>query len=99
MLDGSTGMADTLDPLASNWELFGHVFGWGFDNDIDLDMGLFDSIDSGPVSSTENLSAAWLLCATPRQGSPVEGVKTLESEQRRDPFGRQHDNPWVCPSP
>lgn len=90
---------DILNPFSSNWDSFGAVFGWGLENDIDFDVGLqnsmFDGNDLGPVSSTEHLSAAWLLCATPRGGSPVEGIK--ENERKRDPFGRNHDNPWVSP--
>lgn len=91
----------------SNWESFDHVFGWGLDNSIDLDMGLphsmFDGSGVGPVSSTDTLSAAWLLCTTPRQGSPVNGVEPMDSpskalkqvKPRPDPFGRNDDNPWV----
>lgn len=90
------GSNDFLNPFSANWDLFGQVFGWGLDNDIDLDLGitnnLFESGNIGPVSSTENLSAAWLLAATPRHGSPVDG----DTEERRDPFGRSHDNPWAC---
>lgn len=89
------GTNDLLNPFSENWDLFGQVFGWGLDTDIDLDLGItnkfFESGNIGPVSSTENLSAAWLLAATPRHGSPVDG----DTEERRDPFGRSHDNPWV----
>jgi hypothetical protein len=94
MISGNT--SDLIDPFSTNWESFGQVFGWGLDMDIDLDIGLqnsvFDTSNFGPGTTTENLSAAWLLAATPRHGSPVgEG----DTEQRRDPFGRAHDNPWV----
>ena len=65
---------------------------------------MFDNSDIGPVSSTDELSAAWLLSMTPRNGSPVgdgKGVAVVESDQRdrEDPFGRKHDNPWVSLMP
>lgn len=57
---------------------------------------MFDNSDIGPVSSTDELSAAWLLSMTPRNGSPVgDGQPNIEIDQRTDPFGRKHDNPWV----
>ncbi|ORY25649.1 fungal-specific transcription factor domain-domain-containing protein [Naematelia encephala] len=89
MISGITG----IDPFAA-WDSFGHVFGWGLETDIDYDVGLqnsmYDYSEIGPVTSTENLSAAWLLAATPRGGSPVDG----DVERKRDPFGRTHDTPW-----
>jgi len=76
--------------------MFGNVFGWDLDTNLDLDLGLqsgmFDGADFGPISSTENLSAAWLL-ASSRPASPKE--EGLNSEKARDPFGREHDTPWV----
>lgn len=97
-----TNTTDIFDPFNPNWDAFGQAFGWGFENDLDLGIGLqnsmFDNSDIGPVSSTDELSAAWLLSMTPRNGSPVgdgKGVPTMESDQRTDPFGRKHDNPWV----
>ena len=96
MLSGEQATNDLFNPFSSNWEFFGQAFGWGLENDIDLDLGItntfFENGQIGPVSSTENLSAAWLLAATPRHGSPADG----NAEERRDPFGRSHDNPWVC---
>jgi len=95
MLSGDPPSNDLFNPFSSNWEFFGQAFGWGLENDIDLDLGItntfFENGQIGPVSSTENLSAAWLLAATPRHGSPADG----NAEERRDPFGRSHDNPWV----
>jgi hypothetical protein len=95
-----TSPEEFLLPFTQNWDTFGHVFDWGLGDDTELDFGLtnslFDTSGMGPVSSTENLSAAWLLAATPRGGSPVDGV---EADQRQDPFGRKHDNPWVGDSP
>lgn len=57
---------------------------------------MFENSESGPISSTENLSAAWLLSITPRGGSPADGKE--QEEMKRDPFGRNHDNPWVSES-
>ncbi|KAI9634952.1 fungal-specific transcription factor domain-containing protein [Dioszegia hungarica] len=89
--------ADLFDPLSTNWPYFSHIFGWGLDSDIDADLGIqpnmFENSESGPISSTENLSAAWLLSITPRGGSPTGEGKEQE-EMKRDPFGRNHDNPW-----
>jgi hypothetical protein len=95
MLSGDQSTNDLFSTLSTNWEFFGQAFGWGLENGIDLDLGItntfFENGQIGPVSSTENLSAAWLLAATPRHGSPADG----NAEERRDPFGRSHDNPWV----
>lgn len=88
---------DMFDPFNTTWDSFGQAFGWGFENDLDLGIGLqnhmFENSDIGPVSSTDELSAAWLLSMTPRNGSPV-GETSIQPE-RTDPFGRKHDNPWV----
>ncbi|KAK8858671.1 hypothetical protein IAR55_002900 [Kwoniella newhampshirensis] len=94
----STELLGAFDP---SWEWFGHVFGWGSDENIDLDIGLqssmFEKNGIGPVSSTDTLSAAWLLCATPRGGSPVgdegpnKGTKVIGM---LDPFGRKDESPW-----
>jgi len=54
---------------------------------------MFENSDIGPVSSTDELSAAWLLSMTPRNGSPVGDINV--PAERTDPFGRKHDNPWV----
>ncbi|WWC96211.1 hypothetical protein V866_003078 [Kwoniella sp. B9012] len=94
-----------LDPFDPSWEWFGQVFGWGSDENIDLDIGLqssmFDKGGVGPISSTDSLSAAWLLCSTPRGGSPVNGEDPTNSLNKGkpvlgmpDPFGRKEDNPW-----
>ena len=95
MLSGDPPSNDLFNPFSANWEFFGQAFGWGLENDIDLDLGItntfFENGQIGPVSSTENLSAAWLLAATTRHGSPADG----NAEERRDPFGRSHDNPWA----
>nr|KIR49784.1 hypothetical protein I312_00876 [Cryptococcus bacillisporus CA1280] len=84
----------TFDP---SWEWFGNLFGWGSDTNIDLDVGLqnsmFESNGVGPASSTDTLSAAWLLCATPRAGSPVTG-EGIRAQGMADPFGRKDDTPW-----
>lgn len=97
MLD--TAQTDLFDPLSSEWPFFSHIFGWGLESDIDTDLGIqpnmFENSQFGPTSSTENLSAAWLLSITPRHGSPTGEGKEQE-EAKRDPFGRNHDNPWVC---
>ena len=37
---GTDTPSDLLNPFSTNWELFGQVFGWGLDTDIDLDTGL-----------------------------------------------------------
>jgi hypothetical protein len=89
---------DIFDPFNNTtWDSFGQAFGWGFENDLDLGIGLqnhmFENSDIGPVSSTDELSAAWLLSMTPRNGSPV-GDTNVPAE-RTDPFGRKHDDPWV----
>ncbi|WVF68904.1 hypothetical protein IAT40_003677 [Kwoniella sp. CBS 6097] len=106
MLQGTMDGGLPFDP---SWEWFGHVFGWGSDENIDLDIGLqssmFEKGGVGPVSSTDTLSAAWLLCATPRGGSPVNGEDGKDRYNgggpgqgnfngMPDPFGRTHDNPW-----
>ncbi|WWC62694.1 uncharacterized protein I303_105291 [Kwoniella dejecticola CBS 10117] len=91
-----------LDPFDPSWEWFGHVFGWGSDENIDLDIGLqssmFDKAGVGPISSTDSLSAAWLLCSTPRGGSPVNGEDPTNSTKSAslmpDPFGRKDDTLW-----
>ncbi|WWC70866.1 uncharacterized protein I206_104818 [Kwoniella pini CBS 10737] len=91
-----------LDPFDPSWEWFGHVFGWGSDENIDLDIGLqssmFDKAGVGPISSTDSLSAAWLLCSTPRGGSPVNGEDstnwTKAAMGMPDPFGRKDDTLW-----
>ncbi|WWC88487.1 uncharacterized protein L201_003398 [Kwoniella dendrophila CBS 6074] len=99
-----------IDPFDPSWEWFGQVFGWGSDENIDLDIGLqssmFDKAGVGPISSTDSLSAAWLLCSTPRGGSPVNGEdpnsihidnnpnKSKPVMGMPDPFGRKEDNPW-----
>nr|XP_031864290.1 uncharacterized protein CI109_000203 [Kwoniella shandongensis]KAA5531362.1 hypothetical protein CI109_000203 [Kwoniella shandongensis] len=94
----SNELLGTFDP---SWEWFGHVFGWGSDENIDLDIGLqssmFERNGVGPVSSTDTLSAAWLLCATPRGGSPVgdeEAAKGGKNLGMPDPFGRKDESPW-----
>ena len=97
-MDASSGLGgDIFDPFNTTWDSFGQAFGWGFENDLDLGIGLqnsmFDNSDIGPVSSTDELSAAWLLSMTPRNGSPV-GDANVPAE-KTDPFGRKHDNPWV----
>ncbi|WVR06415.1 hypothetical protein IAU60_003446 [Kwoniella sp. DSM 27419] len=100
-MDG-THAVDSLFSFDPSWEWYGHVFGWGSDENIDLDIGLqssmFEKGGIGPVSSTDTLSAAWLLCATPRGGSPTgeKGDKGEEGIKRMvDPFGRWgDDNPW-----
>lgn len=85
----------TFDP---SWEWFGNLFGWGSNTNIDLDVGLqnsmFESNGVGPASSTDTLSAAWLLCTTPRGGSPVTG-EAIRAQGVADPFGRKDDTPWV----
>ncbi|OXG22537.1 hypothetical protein C361_03202 [Cryptococcus neoformans Tu259-1] len=84
----------TFDP---SWEWFGNLFGWGSNTNIDLDVGLqnsmFESNGVGPASSTDTLSAAWLLCTTPRGGSPVTG-EAIRAQGVADPFGRKDDTPW-----
>jgi len=89
---------DIFDPFNNTtWDSFGQAFGWGFENDLDLGIGLqnsmFENSDIGPVSSTDELSAAWLLSMTPRNGSPVGDANA--PTEKTDPFGRKHDNPWV----
>jgi hypothetical protein len=88
---------DIFDPFNTTWDSFGQAFGWGFENDLDLGIGLqnsmFENSDIGPVSSTDELSAAWLLSMTPRNGSPAGD--TNGAAEKTDPFGRNHDNPWV----
>lgn len=100
---GTSGIAGLdlgpIDQSFDNWQAFSHVFGWALDDNIDTDIGLqnsmFDYSDIGPISSTEHLSAAWLMSMTPRHTSPVDGGNGKEDERKRDPFGRNHDTPWV----
>ncbi|WVQ73151.1 hypothetical protein IAR50_002715 [Cryptococcus sp. DSM 104548] len=80
----------TFDP---NWEWFGQLFGWGSDKDIDLDIGLQTSLlqkDAiGHGSSTDTLSAAWLLCSTPRGNTPVSDIGAMEGGA-----GRREEGSW-----
>ncbi|WVQ80691.1 hypothetical protein IAT38_002796 [Cryptococcus sp. DSM 104549] len=95
-----TPPSDDILNFDPGWEWFGHVFGWTSDENIDLDIGLQSSMFNenavGPASSTDTLSAAWLMCATPRAGSPVDGHpgKSGGLGGMPDPFGRKDDTPW-----
>ncbi|WRT67886.1 uncharacterized protein IL334_004860 [Kwoniella shivajii] len=106
LFGGAIPSGPPIDPFDPSWEWFGHVFGWGSDENIDLDIGLqssmFERGGVGPISSTDSLSAAWLLCSTPRGGSPVNGEDPFNVNGKGgkpilgmpDPFGRKEDNPW-----
>ncbi|ODN81756.1 hypothetical protein, variant [Cryptococcus amylolentus CBS 6039] len=90
--DPSTDLL-TFDP---NWEWFGQLFGWGSDRDIDLDIGIQTSLlqkdTIGHGSSTDTLSAAWLLCSTPRATTPVSDMKPQDGSIETE--GRREEGPW-----
>jgi hypothetical protein len=91
---------DLFDPMSSSWPVLNNVFGWGMSSDMDMDLGLQLPLFNqhvGANSSTEHLSAAWLMSFTPQVRSPAADGQEAKEEQERqkDPFGRNHEDPWV----